>query len=140
MKDNLIDTDELLLSVIKSLDRDSPLREVIDKALKEQDYVFNGEHFQAIHTNPLYAASDDDSIFKIGDTIKHKHSYITTKVKSYVDGGYVLSNGSILPARNKDDWELVLKPMASGILSEDTFNICRENAKKLISYKIKKPK
>ena len=33
--ENIINTDELLLSIIKNLDRDSPLREVIDKALEE---------------------------------------------------------------------------------------------------------
>jgi len=109
MKENLIDTDELLLSVIKSLDRDSSLRKAIDKALIEQDYVFNGEYFQAIHTNPLYADFDDDSVFKIGDTIKNIHSGITAKVTSYYDGGYCLSNGCMFPAKNKDNWELVSK-------------------------------
>ena len=137
--ENLINTDELLLSIIKNLDRDSSLREVIDKALEEQDYVFNGEYFQAIHTNPLYATSDDDSIFKIGDTIKNRHSGITAKVTSYYDGGYCLSNGGMFPAKNKDNWKLVSKT-PSGVLSEEAINICRENAKKLISYKIKKPK
>jgi len=137
--ENIINTDELLLSIVKSLDRDSPLREVIDKALEEQDYVFNGEYFQAIHTNPLYAAFDDDSVFKIGDTIKNRHSGITAKVTSYYDGGYCLSNGCMFPAKNKDNWTLVSKT-PPGVLSEDAFNICRENAKKLVSYKIKKPK
>jgi hypothetical protein len=137
--ENIINTDELLLSIVKSLDRDSPLREVIDKALEKQDYVFNGEYFQAIHTNPLYAAFDDDSIFKIGDTIKNRHSGITAKVTSYYDGGYCLSNGCMFPAKNKDNWALVSKTPL-GVLSEDAFNICRENAKKLISYKIRKPK
>jgi len=137
--ENIINTDELLLSIIKNLDRDNPLREVIDKVLEEQDYVFNGEYFQAIHTNPLYAAFDDDSIFNIGDTIKNIHSGITAKVTSYYDGGYCLSNGCMFPAKNKDNWKLVSKT-PSGVLSEDAFNICRENAKELISYKIKKPK
>jgi hypothetical protein len=133
--ENIINTDELLLSIIKNLDRDNPLREVIDKALKEQDYVYNGEYFQAIHTNPLYAAFDDDSIFKIGDTIRNIYSGITAKVKSYYDGGYLLSNGVIFPAKDKDNWEI--KTLVSGTLSEDAFNICRENTNKLISYKIK---
>ena len=139
MKESLIDTDELLLSIIKNLDRDSPLREVIDKALEEQDYVFNGEHFEAIHTNPLYADFDDDSIFKIGDTIKNIHSGITAKVTSYYDGGYCLSNRGMFPAKNKDNWRLISKT-PPGILSEAAFNACRDNAKKLISYKPTRPK
>lgn len=135
--ENIINTDELLLSIIKNLDSDNPLREVIDKALKEQDYVYNGEYFQAIHTNPLYATFDDDSIFKIGDTIKNIHSGITAKVTSYYDGGYCLSNGGMFPAKNKDNWRLVSKTLAPGILSEDALDICRENAERLISYQIK---
>ena len=137
--ENIINTDELLLSIIKNLDRDNPLREVIDKALEEQDYVFNGEYFQAIHTNPLYAAFEDDSIFKIGDTIKNIYSGITAKVTSYYDGGNCLSNGGMFPAKNKDHWKLVSKT-PQGVLSEAAFNACRDNAKKLISYKIKEPK
>lgn len=132
--ENIINTDELLLSIIKNLDRDSPLREAIDKALKEQDYVFNGEYFQAIHTNPLYAAFDDDTIFKIGDTIKNIHSGITATVKGYYDGGYLLSNGGMFPAINKDCWKLVPKT-PPGVLSEAAFNACRNNAKRLISYR-----
>ena len=139
MKENLIDTDELLLSIIKNLDRDSSLRETIDKALEEQGYVFNGGYFQAIHTNPLYAAFDDDSIFKIGDTIKNRYSGITAKVTSYYDGGYCLSNGCMFPAKNKDNWTLISKT-PPGILSEAAFNACRDNAKKLISYKPSKHK
>ena len=72
---------------------------------------------------------------RFGDTIKNIHSGITAKVKSYYNGGYLLSNGVMFPAKDKDDWEI--KTPVPGTLSEDAFNICRENAKKLISYKIK---
>lgn len=106
-----IDTDKLILDILKELDKGSPARKVIDRALEEQDYVFNEDGcIQDIHTNPLYAAFDDPTIFKIGDIIRNKKSGITAKVTIYLDRAYGLSNGCMVPAKYKDDWEVVTKP------------------------------
>ncbi len=103
----MIDIDKLLESIIKSVDKDSIARKLIDRALEEQDFKYNDENrvIQAIHINPLYAAFDDPTVFKIGDVIRNKHSGITAKVTIYLDNAYGLSNGCIVEARNKNDWE-----------------------------------
>lgn len=104
----MVDLDNLLVSILKNLDKDSTTRKLIDKALEAQDYKYNEEGFiQSIHTNPLFAAFDDPSIFKIGETIRNKKSGITAKVSTYLDGAYGLSNGCIVEAKNKDNWEVV---------------------------------
>lgn len=103
-----IDTDELILDILKEIDKDSAIRKIIDKALAKQDCVYNEDgYIQDIHTNPLFAAFDDPSIFKIGETIRNKKSGITAKVSTYLDGAYSLSNGCIVEAKNKDNWEVV---------------------------------
>lgn len=106
----MVDIDKLLVSILKELDKNSAARKIIDMALKEQDYVFNEDgYIQDIHTNPLYAAFDDPTIFKIGDIIRNKNSGITAEVTIYLDGAYGLSNGCRVPARNKDNWEVINK-------------------------------
>ena len=105
----MIDTNKLLTDILKELSKDSAIRKVIDKALEKQDYQYNDESgcIQDIHTNPLYADFDDSTIFKIGDTIRNKNSGITAKVTIYLDRAYGLSNGCIVPAMNKDNWEKI---------------------------------
>ena len=104
----MVNLDELLVSILQNLDKDSPARKLIDKALEAQDYEYNEKGFiQSIHTNPLFAAFDDPSIFKIGDTIRNKRSGITAQVSTYLDGAYGLSNGCVVEAKNKDNWEIV---------------------------------
>ena len=100
---------KLLLSIVKKIDKDSQVRKIIDAALEEQDFMYNDDlgFFQEIHTNPLYAAADDPTIFKIGDVIRNKNSGITAQVTIYLDGHYGLSNGCRVPAKNKDNWEKV---------------------------------
>ena len=103
-----IDTDRLILDILKEVDKDSAIRKIIDKALAKQDCIYNEDgYIQDIHPNPLYAAYDDESIFKIGDTIKNIHSGITAKVTSYLDGAYGLSNGCMVSTMDKDNWEKV---------------------------------
>jgi hypothetical protein len=104
-----IDTDKLLLDILKELGKDSTLRKVIDKALEKQDYQYNDESgcIQDIHTNPLHADFDDSTVFKIGDTIRNKNSGITAKVTIYLDRAYGLSNGCRVPAMYKDNWEKI---------------------------------
>ena len=102
----MIDVDKLLISILQNLDKDSVARKIIDKALEVQDYKYNDEGFiQSIHTNPLFAAFDDPSIFKIGTIIRNKESGITATVTTYLDGAYSLSNGSMVLAKDKDNWE-----------------------------------
>ena len=105
----MIDTDKLLIDIIKELDKDSTIRKVIDKALEKQDYQYNDEsgYIQDIHTNPLYAAFGDPTVFKIGDTIRNRNSGITAKVTTYLDRAYGLSNGRIVQAKDKDNWEKI---------------------------------
>lgn len=104
----MIDIDDFLLSILKDLDKDSTARKLIDRALEKQDYVYNEDgYIQSIHTNPLFAAFNDPSIFKIGDIIRNKESGITAKVTIYLDNAYGLSNGCKVLAKNKDDWELI---------------------------------
>lgn len=105
----MIDTDKLLVDILKELSKDSTIRKVIDKALEKQDYQYNDGSgcIQDIHTNPLYAAFDDESIFKIGDTIRNRNSGTTAKVTTYLDGAYGLSNGCRVPAIDKDNWEKI---------------------------------
>ena len=103
-----IDTDELILDILKEVDKDSAIRKIIDKALAKQDCIYNEDgYIQDIHTNPLHAAFDDESIFKIGDTIRNKNSGITAKVTIYLDRAYGLSNGCRVPAMDKDNWEKI---------------------------------
>ena len=103
-----IDTDRLILDILKEVDKDSAIRKIINKALAKQDCRYNEDgYIQDIHTNPLYAAYDDESIFKIGDTIKNIHSGITAKVTSYLDGAYGLSNGCMVSTMDIDNWEKV---------------------------------
>lgn len=104
----MIDIDKLIVGILKEIDRDSPIRKIIDKALKEQDYMYNDKGcIQDIHTNPLYAACDDPTIFKIGTIVRNKNSGITAEVTTYLDRAYGLSNGLIIPAKNKDNWEVI---------------------------------
>jgi hypothetical protein len=104
----MLDFQELLLSIVKNLDKDSAERKLIDKALEEQDYIYDERgFFKTIHTNPLYAAFDDPTIFKIGDIICNKNSGITAKVTTYLDEAYGLSNGCRVPAKDKSNWILI---------------------------------
>lgn len=104
-----IDTDKLILDILKEVDKDSAIRKIIDKALAKQDYIYNEDgYIQDIHTNPLYAAFDDESVFKIGDTIRNINSGITAKVTTYLDRAYGLSNGCIVPTMNKDNWKKLI--------------------------------
>ena len=101
-----IDTDKLILDILKEVNKDSAIRKIINKALAKQDYIYNEDgYIQDIHTNPLYAAFDDESIFKIGDTIINRNSGIAVKVTTYLDRAYGLSNGCIIQAKDKDNWE-----------------------------------
>lgn len=103
-----IDTDKLIVDILRELDKGSSIRKIIDGALAKQDCIYNEDgYIQDIHTNPLYAALDDESIFKIGDTIRNRNSGITAKVTTYLDRAYGLSNGCVIPARNKDNLEKV---------------------------------
>ena len=103
-----IDTDKLILDILKEVDKGSAIRKIIDKALAKQDCIYNEDgYIQDIHTNPLYAAFDDPTIFKIGDIIRNKNSGITAEVTIYLDGAYGLSNGCMVPSKNKDNWEKV---------------------------------
>lgn len=103
-----IDTDKLILDILKEVDKDNAIRKIIDKALAKQDCIYNEDgYIQDIHTNPLYAAFDDESVFKIGDTIRNINSGITAKVTTYLDRAYGLSNGCRVPAMDKDNWEKV---------------------------------
>jgi len=104
----MVNLDKLLVSILQNLDKDSSTRKLIDKALEAQDYEYNENGFiQSIHTNPLFAALDDPSIFKIGETIRNKRSGVTAQVSTYLNEAYVLSNGCIVEAKNKDNWEVV---------------------------------
>ena len=111
-----IDTDELILDILKEVDKDSAIRKIIDKALAKQDCIYNEDgYIQDIHTNPLYAAFDDESVFKIGDTIRNKNSGITAKVTIYLDRAYGLSNGCRVPAMDKDNWETIKANLANAL-------------------------
>ena len=105
----MIDTNKFLADILKELSKDSIIRKVIDKALEKQDYQYNDESgcIQDIHTNPLYAAFGDPTVFKIGDTIRNKTSNIKAVVTTYLDRAYGLSNGCRVPTMNKDNWEKI---------------------------------